>query len=210
MCSRYELKISLKDLPWQLKLNMPKGFKDNYEEQALIKPSDPVIVVKQEEQKISTSFMLWGLIAEWSKDPINSPKPFNARGETLDTKAFFSTSWKHRRCLLPASGFFEQGYRIRTKDCKHFWLAGLWNKWLGADGSEIESCAIITTHPNALLRPIHNRMPVIIPNGLEAKWLNQADKIGLLELKKLLGEWHPKGWVAEPLQPKIQKKQLMV
>ena len=199
MCGRYELTTELVKLPGLIKKNLPYGFEEHYAKQPLIQPADPVLVLRQENGKISSSFMLWGLFAEWSKDPIHGERYFNARAETVATKPTFRSAWRHRRCLLLASGFFEKGNRIRRTDWQPFWLAGLWNRWLGADGSEIESCTVITTEPNSLVKPLHNRMPVIIPEGLEDAWLGQANAYGLRALEPLLRGWNPNGWIVEPV-----------
>ncbi len=82
-------------------------------------------------------------------------------------KKLFRGSWRYKRCVLPARGFFEKGHRIRRKDSHPFWLAGIWNRWMSPEGSELETCCVLTTEANQLVRPFHNRMPVIIPNGLE-------------------------------------------
>ena len=80
-------------------------------------------------------------------------------------KKLFSGSWKHTRCLIPASGFFEKNYRIRKENYETFWLGGIWSKWSSPDGAELESCCVLTTKPNDLVKPLHHRMPVIVPNG---------------------------------------------
>ena len=88
---------------------LEKGLKENYQAQSLIRPTDPVLVLKN-EGKTTTSIMLWGFISEWSKNPFNLPRPFNARTETINEKKLFRGSWRHKRCLLPASGFFEKNH----------------------------------------------------------------------------------------------------
>ncbi len=189
----------LEELPAPLQKTLTQELKNHYAPQALIRPSNPVLVLKQENGKIASSLMLWGLLAEWSKDPINSPRPFNARAETISSKPTFRTAWRHRRCLLPASGFYEKGNRIKRIDSKPFWLAGLWNRWLGPDGSEIESCTVITTKSNSLIKPLHTRMPVVIEEKHEQKWLKQGNGMDLKALEPLLTGWSPKDWLIEPV-----------
>ncbi len=205
MCGRYELTTSFENLPPALKKNLPKGFEKNYAHQELIRPTDPVLVLKN-EGKISTSLMLWGFISEWAKDPFDPlrPRPFNARSETVSEKKLFRGSWRHKRCVLPASGFFEKGLRIRRKDSQPFWLAGIWNRWMSSEGSELETCCVLTTEPNELVRPLHNRMPVIIPNGLEEDWMESIkDGYGLKKLEPLLNAWAPDDWLAEPISKSL-------
>ena len=84
---------------------------------------------------------------------------------------------------MPASGFFEKGHRIRRKDSQTFWLAGIWNRWMSPEGSELETCCVLTTAPNELVRPFHRRMPVIIPNGLEEYWMSSVKDV--VELREL-------------------------
>ena len=138
--------------------------------------------------------MLWGLIPGWQKDPAKGPRPFNARAETVAEKPSFRGAWRHRRCLLPASCFFEKGRAIRRIDRHSFWLAGLWERWLGGDGSEVDTCTILTTTPNDLVRPLHQRMPVVIPEGLEEAWMAPVHGQQLRALEPLLAPWDPSGW----------------
>ncbi len=208
MCGRYGLTTEYEKLPSILKKNLPKGFEKNYSIQQLIKPSSPVIVLKN-EGKISTSLMLWGFISEWAKDPFDTsrPRPINARAETIEQKNLFKGSWKHKRCLLPATFFLEKGHYIRKKNYGTFWLGGIWNKWMNAEGSEIETCCILTTKANKLIQPLHGRMPVIIPNGLEEKWIEPVKNIEeLREIKPFLNGWNSDDWLSEPTNPPIQSQ----
>ena len=101
---------------------------------------------------------------------------------------------------MPASGFLEKGYRIRRKDSQTIWLAGIWNRWMSPDGSELESCCVLTTKPNELVKPLHNRMPVIIPNGLEEDWIAPIkDGPALKALEPIMSGWCPDGWIAEQI-----------
>ena len=201
MCGRYQLKTEFKNLPDLLKKDIPNGLGERYEQQVLIKPGYPIIVLKN-EGKIQTSIMLWGFISEWSKDPFRKtrPKPFNARSESVEETKLFRGSWRHRRCLIPATGFLEKGQLISRKDSKTFWLGGLWNRWMDKEGSELESCCVLTTEPNDLVKRYHNRMPVIIPNGLEEEWISSVKSANELKaLKPLMNKWNPEGWKAEPI-----------
>ncbi len=156
MCGRFELKTKFENLPKVLKKDYPSGLNSKYDTRNLIKPSDPVLVIKN-EGRIKTTFMTWGFIAPWAKDPFEKkrPRPFNARLETVEEKKLFNGSWKHKRCLIPASGFFEKGYRVRKVNYETFWLGGIWSKWTSPDGAELESCCVLTTEPNDLIKPLH-------------------------------------------------------
>ena len=144
--------------------------------------------------------MSWGFISPWAKNPFDKerPRPFNAKSETLEEKKLFSGSWKNKRCLIPANGFFEKKYRIRKNNYETFWLGGIWSKWSAPDGAEIESCCILTTKPNSLVKPLHHRMPVVVPYGYEEQWTEQVKDVD--ELKSLLPimmGWSPDGWIVE-------------
>ena len=204
MCGRFELKTKFDNLPKILKQNYPSGLDAKYETQNLIRPTDPVLVIKN-EGKIKTTFMTWGFISKWAKDPFEKkiPKPFNARSETVEDKKLFSGSWKYKRCLIPASGFFEKAYRIRKENYETFWLGGIWSKWSSLDGAELESCCILTTEPNDLVKPIHYRMPVIVPNGLEEEWTEQVkDSFQLKGLISIMKGWSSSGWILEEINKK--------
>ncbi len=204
MCGRFKLTTNYEKLPKVLKQDYPTGLENKYEAQDLIRPTDPVLVIKN-EGKLKTTFMFWGFISPWSKDPFDNekPKPFNARLETVKEKKLFSGSWKHKRCLIPASGFFEKRFLIRKENFETFWLGGLWSKWASPEGAEIESCCILTTKPNDLIKPIHHRMPVVIPNGYEEQWTEQikdSDELNFLQLSMM--DWSTSGWLAENLNKK--------
>ena len=199
MCGRFELKTKYDYLPKILKDEFLYGVKSKYETQNLIRPSDPVLVIKN-EGKMKTTFMYWGFISPWSKSPFekSKPRPFNARLETVHEKKLFKGSWIHKRCLIPATGFFEKGFRIRKKNYTTFWLGGIWSRWFSVDGSEVESFCVLTTEPNELVKPLHNRMPCVIPNGVEEQWtenFKNADELNQLLL--MIKGWSPEDWLVE-------------
>ncbi len=124
----------------------------------------------------------WGLIPMWAKDPKIAYSTINARAETVAEKPAFRTAFKKRRCLVPADGFYEwqatgdgkQPYRITMKDGEPFAMAGLWERW--DKGEEpLESFTIIVTSGNSLIKPIHDRMPVILDPDTWDHWLTAAD-----------------------------------
>lgn len=135
--------------------------------------------------------MKWGLIPHWSKEPRVKFSTINARAETVSTSATYRTPFRSRRCLVPASGFYEwqaskegkQPYFIHLKDAELFAFAGLYDVWKNGEGKELLTYTIITTRPNSLTAPIHNRMPVILKREDEDVWLDkEADTERLLSL----------------------------
>jgi putative SOS response-associated peptidase YedK len=146
-----------------------------------IAPTQPVAVIRQRGSARELSLMRWGLIPSWAKDPAIGSRMINARAETVATKPSFRAAFKRRRCLIPADGFYEwqkrdgrtkQPFYIGLKDEQPFAFAGLWESWTAADGSEIESCTVITTAANDLLRELHDRMPVILDEDDYPRWLD--------------------------------------
>ena len=124
--------------------------------------------------------MRWGLVPHWAKDPKIGYKMINAKSETLAAKPSFRTAYRKRRCLILANGFFEWKKEGKEKiptyiflKCQEpFAFAGLWESWRAPSGDSVRSCTIITTEPNSFMEPIHNRMPVILPDEAEALWLD--------------------------------------
>ena len=136
-------------------------------------------------------FFRWGLIPSWAKDASIGNKLINARAETLVEKPSFKNSFRSRRCLVPATGFFEwkrnadkTPYHIMLKNGDPFCFAGLWDKWVTSDGEIIHSFTIITTSPNELMEQIHDRMPVILPREQEHRWISPQPDPSLVELLK--------------------------
>jgi len=174
-------------------------------------PTQPALVLRRHpmtHQKELT-FLTWGLIPSWAKDPSIGQKLINARAESLTEKPAFRAAFRRRRCIVPADGFYEwkktgdgkQPYFIARKDGKPMALAGLWERWESPDGSVIESFALITTAPNALVRKIHNRMPAILPEDAFDLWLDPFADLSVL--KELLMTPYPadrlKAWPVSTL-----------
>ena len=156
-----------------------------------VAPTDPVAVVLNSGTRRLVS-MRWGLVPYWATDPKIASKLINARAETLTTKAAFKEAFKKRRCLVIADGFFEwqkQGTKktplfFCLKAGRPFGFAGLYEIWTPPLGEPLVTCTIITTGPNKLVEPIHNRMPVILPKSNEDLWLDSSmeDHTRLLDL----------------------------
>ena len=176
MCGRFTLTWNLNELQGRF------GFIT--EETALepkynIAPTDPVLSVINDGQRQGET-MRWGLIPFWAKDPKIGSRMINAAGETVATKPAFRNAFKKRRCLVLANGFYEwkKDGKLRTpiyltlKSGEPMAFAGLWEIWKSPDGEYVRSCTIVTTIPNTLIEPVHNRMPVILSEESEALWLD--------------------------------------
>jgi putative SOS response-associated peptidase YedK len=145
-----------------------------------VAPSQSVPAVRVEEDSRQHLVALkWGLVPSWSKD--GKLAPINAMSETAATKPMFRSAMKRRRCLLPADGFYEwlrtgkakQPFHFHVRDGKLFGLAGIWETWhKPSDGEVVETVAILTTEANELVRPAHNRMPVILQPQYYDEWLD--------------------------------------
>ena len=140
-------------------------------------------VVRKDDQNNLVNFQ-WGLIPSWAKDPSISNKMFNARAETISEKPSFKNAFKKRRCLIVADGFYEwqklgkvkKPFYFHLKSGKPFGFAGLYESWASPDQQQINTCTIITTEPNELIKPIHDRMPVILSKDKEALWTEPGIK----------------------------------
>jgi putative SOS response-associated peptidase YedK len=146
-----------------------------------VAPTQPVAAVRQDDGRRALVLLRWGLIPPWAKDQKIAYSCINARAETVAEKPAFRAAFKARRCLIPASGWYEwqatggkhkQPFHFRRTDGKPFAFAGLWERWHGGDGEPVETCAILTTTANEVARPVHERMPVILAPGDFAAWLD--------------------------------------
>lgn len=140
------------------------------------------VVVAGEDRSRRVASMRWGLVPYWAKDPEIGHRTINARSETVAEKPAFRDSFKRRRCLVAADGFYEwqrvpggkQPYLICLAGGAPLAFAGLWDRWHGARGRVLETFSILTTTPNSLVAPIHDRMPVILPPDARDLWLDRS------------------------------------
>lgn len=138
-------------------------------------------MTSNDERQNQAEYMRWGLIPSWAKEASIGARMINARGETLAEKPSFRRALQKRRCLVLADGFYEwktagknkTPFYLALRTGEPFGMAGLWETWKAPSGEWIHSCTIITTTPNALIEPIHNRMPVILTRETETAWLDQ-------------------------------------
>ena len=186
MCGRFALFSSVQAIiDYADSLNSIEQFKENYN----IAPGQKILAVTKKPDGNYLEFYKWGLIPFWAKDKNIGYKMINTRAETITEKPSFKYAFQKRRCLILANGFFEwrkhdkQPFYIFLKNRKIFSFAGIWERWKSPAGEEIKSCSIITTTPNDKIREFHPRMPVILSQKNESKWL--SDQIPE-ELQKML------------------------
>jgi len=177
MCGRVTVQTSAADLAREFALTSVRAGLDR--PRFNLAPTQLMPVVVNDGQRMLDAYR-WGLIPSWAKDAAIGNKLINARCETVSEKPSFRSAFKRRRCLVLVDGWYEwkQTTKPKTpfffhrKDRKPLALAGLWEEWTAKDtGEVVRSCALITTGPNALMEPIHDRMPVILPAGAQELWL---------------------------------------
>jgi putative SOS response-associated peptidase YedK len=149
-------------------------------------PGQAVAVVREHEGRRRLDALTWGLVPFWAKDATIGRRLVNARLESLADKPAFRDAWSRRRCLIPASGFYEWSAPVAGRKHPHFVsasadpvlaLAGLWERWRTPAGEKLETCVIVTTEASALLRPIHDRMPVLVPRAAHSTWLDPRSTV---------------------------------
>ena len=199
MCGRYTLLPNADEL---IKFfHLPPEIFALLEPRFNIAPTQPVLVIHERDQKRQAELMLWGLIPSWSKDPKPSASMINARSETLSKKPSFRTAFKRRRCIIPASGFYEwqkfektkQAFYIQPTREKFLAFAGLWEECEG-----IRSCCIVTTQANAVMQEFHDRMPVILEKEAFESWLDPTNE-NVETLAPLLTPFPPSGMRVIPV-----------
>jgi putative SOS response-associated peptidase YedK len=184
MCGRYAI-ISV---PEAVRALFAYEDQPNFPPRYNVAPTQPVPIVRIEEGRRRFALVRWGLIPSWVKDPRDFSLLINARGESVLDKAAFRLAMRRRRCLFPADGFYEwrrsgAGKRASAgKDRRSFFVrptaggplafAGLWETWMGPNGEEMETAAIVTTRANRTLAAIHDRMPVVVAPEAFDVWLD--------------------------------------
>ena len=180
MCGRIIRKTSR--LQVSVDLGMEDDFGPDLPPRYNIPPGVPILTVRRVGNRPEFAYLHRGLIPSWAKDQKSSFKMINARAETIAEKPAFREALQKRRCVIPVDGFYEWQkvgekkipFLIRLKSERVFFLAGVWEIWLSADGKKVESCAVVTVKANECVAPIHDRMPAILPRQNIDEWLNSS------------------------------------
>lgn len=178
MCGRFVRRRSSSTLADVFRVN---HISDDLQSSFNVAPTHNVAVVLDDGERHLGS-MRWGMIPSWAPDPTIGSKLINARAETLTQRAAFKNAFRNRRCLVVADGFYEwqkqNGAKIplliQLKSVRPFGFAGLYETWTSPSGESVSTCTIITTEPNEMVRPIHDRMPVILSKDVEDFWLDST------------------------------------
>jgi putative SOS response-associated peptidase YedK len=183
MCGRFTLRTAAQEVARVFRLTGALGeLRPRYN----IAPSQEVAAVRVDDAGLrQLAYFRWGLVPSWGTDPAIGNRMINARAETVAEKPSYRTAFAARRCLILADGFYEwqktgttakaakQPYYITMREDGPFAFAGLWERNMRC-GAPLETCTIITTDANALMRPLHDRMPVILPFDKQDLWLDPA------------------------------------
>ncbi|MEL7048367.1 MAG: SOS response-associated peptidase [Pseudomonadota bacterium] len=183
MCSRFSLTSPPEAVRGLFGATGEADFPPRYN----IAPTQPVLIVRHDlQRRRELRLVRWGLIPSWAKDPTSLSTLINARAETAAGKPSFRSALRHKRCLIPADGFYEwtgakgakQPHLITLRDDDRklnsglMGFAGLWEHWLGADGSEVETMAILTVPANREMQAVHDRMPLVLKPEHYDAWLD--------------------------------------
>lgn len=208
MCGRFSLFDSIEFLSKEFGAPVLSDLVPRYN----IAPTRQVAAVRRRPGGGEREFVLlrWGLIPSWAKDASIGAGMINARSETAPEKPAFRASFRRRRCLVPANGFFEwqkqgrvkQPYYIRLRERRVMAIAGLWDRWEGAEGAPVESCTLLTTDANDLIAPLHERMPVIISPEDYDLWLDPEVQ-DPAALRPLLVPCPPADMTAHPVSRRV-------
>jgi len=210
MCGRFAFWASRKRLKEEFELPYPEEALPELPARYNIAPGAEIAAVRQlPERPRELALLRWGLIPSWASEEKSGYRMINARAESVAQKPAFKNAFRYRRCLIPANGFYEwqktggrkQPWFITLKDKDLFAFAGLWERWKNPDtGDVIESCTIITTDSNDLVRKLHDRMPVIFEPSAYGPWLSKETRPeALAALLRPLPSEKMKAWPVSPL-----------
>ena len=203
MCGRYTLISRADVIAETFGVPVPPTLPERFN----IAPSQQVLAIREQPDSHQRELVTlqWGLVPFWADDPEIGSRMTNARSETAATKPAFRASFRSRRCLIVADGFYEwqprngtkQPYSIRLKSGRPFGMGGLWERW-EKQGEPLETCTILTCDANESMLAIHDRMPVVIPPESFAVWLDPAEH-NAGKLARLLRSFHPDEMTAYPV-----------
>ena len=187
MCGRFALFASAEELERHFQVPLPFAVTPRYN----IAPSQPVLALATSTDAPEPVWIhfRWGMVPRWAKDPARGNQMINARCESLHEKLAFRSAFRHRRCILPMSGFYEwakvgakrQPYFVKPATDSVMGVAGLWEPWQSPDGAALTTCTIITTGANATVRPLHPRMVVVLDPATYALWLDPSTPVEALK-----------------------------
>ncbi|MFQ5426530.1 MAG: SOS response-associated peptidase [Gaiellales bacterium] len=209
MCGRFTSTAERAEIAERFAAALPESVTARFN----IAPAQGVLTVRQADQDDErvAQLMRWGLIPRWARDASVSYKMINARAETVAEKPVYQQLLARHRCLIPADGFYEwrrepDGRKLPVRftlaDESLFAFAGLWTSWVDrSTGELLDSCTIITTKPNELVAPVHNRMPVILPRSNEDDWLDPSLAPG--DVLRLLGPYAAQAMRARAVSPAV-------
>jgi putative SOS response-associated peptidase YedK len=209
MCGRFALIVDASVLADIFEVDVEQEIQPRFN----IAPTQTVPIVRwDKENGRQLACARWGLVPSWSNDEKIGARMINARGETVDEKPSFRSAVKTRRCLVPASGFYEwvqtggtkQPHFIHFSDGRTFAFAGLWERWHKGEADPLETFTIITTTPNELMQGLHDRMPVILPPGRYGEWL-APDPLHPDRLKELLAPCAAEGMEVYPVSTYVNR-----
>src|SRR6266849_1431383 len=211
MCGRFLASKSPDEIArWFATRNATPNSRQRYN----VAPTQDIHAVRfnPETRERTLDALRWGLVPCWAKDIKIGYSLINAKAETVAEKPAFREALKSRRCLITADGFYEwkkldakakQPYAITMKDRSLFGFAGLWERWKDrASGETVRSCTIITTTPNEVCAPIHDRMPVIVDPADYGNWLGEAP-VDAGPLLKMLKSFPAQKMTAFPVDPRV-------
>jgi putative SOS response-associated peptidase YedK len=209
MCGRYELHTQPAALALAFGVPFPSQMRPRYN----IAPMQEVPIIRRaasgERELVNVR---WGLVPRWAKDPSIGNRMINARAETLADKPSFRTALRRHRCLLPADGFYEwtqspsggkQPIHIGMKNQSPFAFAGLFERWLSPEGEVLDTCTIITTQANALLSPLHDRMPVIVAPMAYDVWLGLPNEVANEDITTLFAPFPAEAMTYYPVSARV-------
>ncbi len=180
MCGRYGYYLPAEAMLALFHVLNDIGYPPRYN----IRPTEPIVIIKESEGRRTAELFRWGLVPHWVKDPREFPLLINARAESMLEKPAFRDAVKNSRCIVPASGYYEwmkgpdgtrRPYFITRTDDEPMAFAGLYSTWSGPDGEEVDTVAIVTVEPNLEISSIYDRMPAILTGDAVDAWLNTRE-----------------------------------